>query len=318
MQQTTNYQLPIYETNDVTSWLTVFNNAMQAIDTAIFNAKSEADQATASIATLSTTVGTHTTAIESLTSSLGTVATDLLTVTGTLNTITALIGNGEPTTTDKTIIGAINELHADIQGLTDPDASDVDYDNTTSGLTATDVQGAIDELETEIQAIPTTSSNVRWDETSDRFQVLKNGNWVDSIRAFVNSISVWVNGVFGISTDNGTHRSTSAGTATPFVISGNSLNSDQPTGYVSYTLTSDDEIVVDNYSALKIKFSNQTDVTLNISALTGNAYLFIYRDANAFGYGFSTTKDDFYTNKIIEDNFTIGAGTIGVVEVTIE
>lgn len=38
---------------------------------------------------------------------------------------------------------AIDELAGDISGLT---ASDVDYVNTTSGLTATDVQGAVDEL----------------------------------------------------------------------------------------------------------------------------------------------------------------------------
>lgn len=39
-------------------------------------------------------------------------------------------------------------------GGTPPDAEDVPYDNTASGLTATDVQAAIDELKDDIDAIP--------------------------------------------------------------------------------------------------------------------------------------------------------------------
>lgn len=35
-----------------------------------------------------------------------------------------------------------------------PDASDVDYDNTSSGLTATDVQAAIDEIENQLNNLP--------------------------------------------------------------------------------------------------------------------------------------------------------------------
>lgn len=42
-----------------------------------------------------------------------------------------------------TVQGAIDELAGDI---TDPAADDVTYDNTTSGLSATDVQGAVDQL----------------------------------------------------------------------------------------------------------------------------------------------------------------------------
>lgn len=42
-------------------------------------------------------------------------------------------------TTSKTSVGAINEVN-------DKEAGDIPYDNTSSGLTATDAQGAIDEL----------------------------------------------------------------------------------------------------------------------------------------------------------------------------
>lgn len=43
-------------------------------------------------------------------------------------------------------------------GLTSVDASDVDYDNTGSGLTATDVQNAIDEIENNIESVSTATS----------------------------------------------------------------------------------------------------------------------------------------------------------------
>lgn len=49
---------------------------------------------------------------------------------------------------------AIDEFQALLDGLT---AGDVAYDNTTSGLTATDVQNAIDEIQT---ALNTVTSNV--------------------------------------------------------------------------------------------------------------------------------------------------------------
>ena len=48
-------------------------------------------------------------------------------------------GTGGLDTTNKTIIGAINEVNA-------KNASDIAYDNTASGLTATDVNAAIDEV----------------------------------------------------------------------------------------------------------------------------------------------------------------------------
>lgn len=46
-------------------------------------------------------------------------------------------------TESKTPVGAINEINA-------KDASDIPYDNTSSGLTATDVQAAIDEVADDI------------------------------------------------------------------------------------------------------------------------------------------------------------------------
>lgn len=48
-------------------------------------------------------------------------------------------GAGGLDTTNKTIVGAINEIDG-------KDAGDIPFDNTASGMTATDVQGAIDEI----------------------------------------------------------------------------------------------------------------------------------------------------------------------------
>ena len=60
-----------------------------------------------------------------------------------VQTLEDVVGDTPLQTVSQTVTGAINELfgHA-----TDVDADEVDYDNTSSGLTATDVQGAIDEV----------------------------------------------------------------------------------------------------------------------------------------------------------------------------
>lgn len=143
---TTYYELPVFIATDKPAWLTDWNGAMNAIDTAIKealtageNAQTTANTATSSIATINDSLTTINTSLTTLTSTV----TGL---TGSVNTINSLIGNGEPTTSDKTLIGAINEIYALIGGGTEVDADIVAYDNTTSGLKATNVQSAIDEL----------------------------------------------------------------------------------------------------------------------------------------------------------------------------
>ena len=145
---TTNYSLPLFIGTDKPAWLVDWNSAMSAIDAQMkVNATAILANETA-ISGLSTTVSAHTTSISTISGQITTLSTGLNTAQGNINTINSLIGNGEPTTTDKTLIGAINELYNDIHGGgTDPvAASAVSYDNTTSGLTADDVQEAIDEL----------------------------------------------------------------------------------------------------------------------------------------------------------------------------
>lgn len=111
MQYTTYYNLPQYEGSDKTAWLTVFNQAMLAIDTGIHGAKAAADSASTLATTANNAATQASSDVTSLTNSLNTVI-------GNINTINSLIGNGTPTTTDQTIIGAINEINANVGTLT--------------------------------------------------------------------------------------------------------------------------------------------------------------------------------------------------------
>ena len=165
---TANYSLPIFVSSDVPSWLTDWNGAMGDIDTAIAAAKAVADSALLASGNNTSDITTIQGQITSLQTTVGTHTTQIGTISGNINTINSLIGNGTPTTTDQTIIGAINELHAnqgDLADLTTTDktslvnainevaggggsvaASAVSYDNTGSGLAASNVQDAIDEI----------------------------------------------------------------------------------------------------------------------------------------------------------------------------
>ena len=153
MQRTVNYDLCQYEGSDKTSYLINYNGDMLKIDTAIKAAKDAADnaQATASGAdgkadSVAADVSTLNTQINGVSG----LAADVAAVQGSVNTINSLIGNGEPTTTNKTLIGAINELNSDkcadskVGDLTDLDTS-----------TKTSVVAAINEV---VGALPSAGA----------------------------------------------------------------------------------------------------------------------------------------------------------------
>lgn len=299
-QTTTNCNLPVFEPNDVPAWLTDWNSAMGDIDTAIAGAKTAADTAQLTASRAANGVSTLNTAVGNLQTTVGNQESTITSLGNSLNTVQSLIGNGTPTTTDQTIIGAINEINAaykdaaniefdnDGTGMSATNvqaaiveaynhsgggggstAAAVSYDNTDSGLTATNVQDAIDELASGAVV------NVRWDSTTDRFQVLKNGNWVNSIRAFVNSIAVWASGVFGITVDNGVYsQSASFSTVKAFTTSGNNLVVPAMSATEAATLVSDDVINFTNYSKIKV-ITNLETKELNVSGISGNGYLYI-------------------------------------------
>lgn len=65
-------------------------------------------------------------------------------------------GDDLQTTIEGDLQDALDEIQALIDGLS---AEDVAYDNTTSGLTATDVQNAIDELVTKVNSVTSDVNN---------------------------------------------------------------------------------------------------------------------------------------------------------------
>lgn len=147
--------LPLFIGTDKPAWLTDWNGAMNTIDGAIATLQTAEGGTATALASLSQSVEALSGTVSQHTTSLQTITTAVAGNTGSINTINSLIGNGQPTTEDKTIIGAINEIYADIGGGTGVAAADVTYDNTTSGMTADDVQEAIDEL---AAAIPSAAA----------------------------------------------------------------------------------------------------------------------------------------------------------------
>ena len=119
--KTTNYELTQFLATDVPSWLVDYNGDMLKIDTqmkvnatAAAAAQNKADGADSK-------ADTNAADIDTLEAALNTPSTGLVArvsdVEGDVDTIESLIGNGSPTTTDKTLIGAINELDGDIGTL---------------------------------------------------------------------------------------------------------------------------------------------------------------------------------------------------------
>lgn len=113
--KTTNYELSQFLGSDKPAWLLDYNGDMQKIDTQM---KANADAASAAQSKADTADGkaddlrTDLTTLNNQVNDPTGLAADVATLSGTMNTVTSLIGNGEPTTTDKTLIGAINEIAA--------------------------------------------------------------------------------------------------------------------------------------------------------------------------------------------------------------
>lgn len=147
--KTANYELPQWIGTDKPTFLEDMNEAYQAIDTAMKEnaqaaaaAQSTADTNTGSISTLDTQVnGTG-----GIASQISDIAGDITTLTGNVNTINSLIGDGTPTTTAQTLIGAINELEAGKASDTDVKALETKVGTAALTTTAPDLCGAVNEL----------------------------------------------------------------------------------------------------------------------------------------------------------------------------
>ena len=109
---TVNYSLSQFVATDKPAWLQDYNGDMLKIDTAIKAAKTAADTAQTTADTASSAAGTNASAISALQTTVSGLQTSVTNMQGSVNTIESLIGNGVPTTNDRTIIGAINEINA--------------------------------------------------------------------------------------------------------------------------------------------------------------------------------------------------------------
>ncbi len=134
--QTTNFGLPLYQSSDRPAW-TDTNTPFETIDAALKaasdNASSAADAVaalTSALSTLNQTVSDHTTELSTLTNAVASAAT----AQGT-----SFTAHGLNTATD--VQTAIQNAGT---------AAINSYDNTTSGLTAANVQAAIDELNNKL------------------------------------------------------------------------------------------------------------------------------------------------------------------------
>lgn len=149
---TANLSLPQFIGTDKPTWLGDINGAFSAIDAyagtndaAVSAAASDASSAISQAATAVNTANTaNTTAGNASTAAnnaIG-VANNAVAIAGTVDSKVGLLA--DLTTTDRTsIVNAINEVNA---AIGTPTAAQVTYDNTGSGLTATNVQDAIDEV----------------------------------------------------------------------------------------------------------------------------------------------------------------------------
>ena len=145
---TANLALPQFIGTDKPTWLSDVNGAFAAIDSyagnndaALAITDGKADTAIADASNAVTTAGNAATTAgnaAATATAANTVAGNALTVANGINAKVGVLT--DLTTTDKsTVVNAINEVNG-------KDAGDIAYDNTGSGLTATNVQAAIDEV----------------------------------------------------------------------------------------------------------------------------------------------------------------------------
>ena len=113
------------------------------------------------ISTLQTQMSTATGNITTLNTTVSGLQTEMAGKASAtaLNNLTTKVGTGNLNTTAQNCVDAINEVLAEIPSGGGVSADDVTYDNTDSGLTATNAQDAIDELKSDIDAIPIYTDN---------------------------------------------------------------------------------------------------------------------------------------------------------------
>ena len=109
---TTHYNLSQFVSTDKPAWLQDYNGDMAKIDAGIDAAKVAADTAQTTANSASGAATQNSNDITALQTSVSGMSSNITAIQLSINTINSLIGNGTPTTTDQTLIGAINEINA--------------------------------------------------------------------------------------------------------------------------------------------------------------------------------------------------------------
>ena len=177
------------------------------------------------------------------------------------------------------------------------------------------------------------TATVRYNDTTDRFEVLFNGSWAQSIKAWVQSVAIWVNGVFGVEIENGIYPIDSVNypTPRPFAVEPTYLFGDVNSGQAA-TIVTKNPIDLTNYSVLTMKYRKQSGGTIgsqqtmavNVSDLSNVAYVAVFfGNLNGsyceIGLHVSSTKSPTISSGSIR-NATVNASNIKLLidEITLE
>lgn len=114
------------------------------------------------ISTLQTQMSTATGNITTLNTSVAGLQTEMAGKASAtaLNNLTTKVGTGNLNTSAQNCVDAINEVLAEIPSGGSVSADDVTYDNTDSGLTATNAQDAIDEVDSALDTLASTVADI--------------------------------------------------------------------------------------------------------------------------------------------------------------
>lgn len=134
---TSHYNLSQFVSTDKPAWLQDYNGDMLKIDNAIDAAKVAADTAQTTANAANEAASQAASDITSLATTVSGQGSNITALQLNVNSINSLIGNGTPTTTDQTIIGAINEINAKfvkVSGTTPSAQYNVAYFNYPTGF----------------------------------------------------------------------------------------------------------------------------------------------------------------------------------------
>lgn len=292
--KTAHYELPQFVANDKPSWLGDFNQAMEAIDTGIFGAKSSADGAQTTANNAVAGVQTANTRMDGMQTQLDTIATQANQTATAVNQHTASIATNSAN---------INTLNSRM-GSTDISAIG---DGTVTGA---------------IQAISEGgggggASNVRWNATTDRFEVLKNGNWVQSIRAFVNNLALFANGILSSLVSNGVYKHDAESTAVAAQVTSGGLVCTPPASGSFVTLASNETIDFSQYVAIDVTVGG-TKTTLDVSNINVSAYFYLYMNTQGnIRFGVTSNNNNMYPSEISGIGITGTGSALTITEILI-